>query len=301
MLLLALLPACGDAGARAPGQAPPAPADAPVSAVDDTGREVRLPRPARRVVALVPSATETLFALGAGGQVVGRTRYDTAPGMAHLPSVGGGLDPSVETLLSLQPDLVVSWDKEKGGALRQRLEEMGIPVFAVRTRDTTDVFRNVERLGRLVGRDAAADSLTAAMRADLEAVRASVAGRERPSVLYVVWNDPPMTAGPETFIAQVIGAAGGRTVFPDLEQDWPQVSMEEIVRRQPDVVVVPVGEDRVHSLARVLDAPGWRSLRAVREGRVVEVPTDLMNRPGPHLGEAARAMRDALHPELRKR
>jgi iron complex transport system substrate-binding protein len=278
---------------------PPPPAA--VSAVDDAGRTVRLDRPARRVLSLVPSGTETLFALGAGEQVVGRTQFDKDPAAAHLPSVGGGLDPSMETLLSLRPELVIAWNADKSPGLRERLEQMGIEVFALETRDTTDVFRNIERLGHLVGRDRAADSLAAHIRGELAAVRAAVRERPRPSVLYVVWNDPPMTAGPNTFIAQVIGVAGGRTVFPDLEQDWPQVSMEEIVRRQPDVVVLPVGEDRAHSVRRLLDAPGWRELAAVREGRMVEVPTDLVNRPGPRLGEAARVMRDALHPRSGER
>jgi iron complex transport system substrate-binding protein len=270
-------------------------AEQPVAAVDDSGREVRLPRPARRVVSLVPSGTETIYAMGGVEQLVGRTNYDRAAEVAHLPSGGGGLDPSLEALIALRPELVVAWDADKSPGLRQRLEEMGVAVFAMRTRDTADVFNNIERLGRLVGRDASADALARSIRAELEAVRRSVAGRERPSVLYVVWNDPPMTAGPNTFIAQVIEIAGGRTIFPDLKQDWPQVAMEEIVRRQPDIVVLPVGDDRVHTVRRVLDAPGWRELAAVREGRVSYVPTDLMNRPGPFLGEAARAMRDALH------
>lgn len=291
----ALLAACGgDSPARR--SAAEAVGD-PVAATDDNGRTVRLAGPARRVVSLVPSATETLLALGARERVVGRTRYDTDPRIADVPSVGGGLDPSVETLLSLRPDLVISWDAGKSPGLRERLEQAGIAVFEVETTDTADVFRNIERLGSLIGRRPASDSLAAAIRLDLRAVRAAVAGRRRPSVLYVVWSDPPTTAGPNTFITQVIGLAGGRTIFPDLRADWPQVSMEEIVRRQPELVLLPVGENRRHSLRRLLDAPGWRELEAVREGRIVEVPADLLSRPGPHLAQAARAMRAALHPD----
>lgn len=295
---LVLLAACGNGRASLPEGVAVAATDSAVSVTDDAGREIRLAHPARRIVSLVPSATETLFALGAGDRVVGRTDYDQGPEAKAIPSVGGGLDPSLEALLALRPELVVGWEEGKDPALRQRLAEQGIAVFAVAIRDTADVFRNVERLGALVGRGTAADSLNRAIRSGLAEVRASVAGRERPSVFYVVWNDPPMTAGPETFIAQLIGVAGGRTVFPDVEQDWPTVALEEIVRRQPDIVVVPVGEMRAHSAARLREAAGWRSLRAVRDGRVVEVPTDLMNRPGPHLAEAARAMRDVLHPEI---
>lgn len=278
------------------GQAPREEGDRSLSATDDNGRKVRLARPATRVVTLVPSATETLVALGALPQIVGRTRHDTAPAVQDIRSVGGMLDPNLETLLSLRPDLVVAMADDKAAHLLRRLQESGIPIFSVQAKDTTDVFRNIERLGLLTGRTRSADSLAAALRSELAQVRASVASRPTPSVLYVVWHDPPTIAGPSTFISQIIGVAGGRTVFPDLERDWPQVSLEEIVRRQPEVVVVPVGDDPAHTVGRLLDAPGWRELRAVREGRVVELPTDLMNRPGPHIAEAARRLRDALHP-----
>lgn len=295
-LLLALaLAACGDAAPSAQA-APDLPADSAVSVTDDAGRVVTLPRPARRVVSLIPSATETLLALGAGDHVVGRTDFDTSPAVAGLPSVGGGLDPSLESLVALRPDVVIGWSEAKNPKIRERLAELGIPLFTVQTTDTTDLFRTVGNLGRLVGRTRAADSLSASLRGELEAVRASVTGLPRPSVFYIVWYDPPMTAGPRTFISQIVEVAGGRTVFPDVQGDWPTVSVEELVRRQPDVVVLPVGEmkGRLEELRRT---PGWSELRALHEGRVAQLPADLLNRPGPHLGQAARALRDALHPE----
>jgi len=292
-LLLGLAAALAACGGRDDRRRAESAAAAAVSATDDAGRTVRLAAPARRIVSLIPSGTETLVALGAAEQVVGRTDYDTDPAVAALPSVGGGLDPSAEAVLALRPDLVITWESDRSLDLRRRLAEAGIATFALRTRDTADVFRNVERLGRLAGRDSAAAALAARIRSELAAVRASVAGRPAPTVLFVVWPDPPQTAGPETFIAQVIGVAGGRTAFPDLAQDWPQLSLEAIVRRQPDVVLLPVGETR-HTAAMLHDAPGWRDLAAVREGRVAEVPADLVNRPGPHLAAAARAVRDAL-------
>jgi iron complex transport system substrate-binding protein len=235
-----------------------------------------------------------MIALGAGGRLVGRTDFDKGPALDSLPSVGGGLDPNLERLASLRPDLVIGWETHKP-QVRERLRELGIPVFAVRTEDTTDVFRTIRNLGRLTGRAPGADSLAARLRGELEAVRASVAGLPRPSVFFVVWSDPPMTAGPNTFIAQIIGVAGGRTVFPDATQPWPTVSMEEVVRRQPDVVVLPVGE----SGSPRIDAggPGWRELKAMKGRGPVLLPADLVNRPGPGVGETARRLRDALHPE----
>jgi iron complex transport system substrate-binding protein len=292
----ALLPL---SGAAWPGCEESRPNDASFAAIsvrDDAGQTISLTKPARRVVSLVPSATEALFALGAGPYVVGRTRYDTAPEVKHLPSVGGGLNPGLETLVALRPDLVIGWEEHKSRGLRRRLEHLRIPMFALAVRDTGHVFSTISRLAILVGRDTAALRLNRSIRRDLAKVAASVAGLERPSVLYVVWNDPPMTAGPGTFIAQLVELAGGTILFPDLPRDWSEVSMEEIVRRQPDVVVLPVGGNRTYTLEGLVGQPGWRELEAVRRGRVMEVPTDLMTRPGPYLGEAAREMRRAIHP-----
>ncbi|MFL5386087.1 MAG: ABC transporter substrate-binding protein [Longimicrobiaceae bacterium] len=301
--LAALLAACGgrDRGARPSAEADSIVAlESPVSLVDDAGRTVTLPHPARRIVALVPSVTETVLALGAADRLVGRTDFDHGPAVDRLPSIGGGLDPSVERLVSLHPDLVLGWETNGRPELRNRLTALGIPVFSIKTEDTTDVFRAVRNVGRLTGRARAADSLAASLRAELEAVRASVAGAPRPTVFYMAWNDPPLTAGPKTFVSQVIEVAGGRNVFADQGALWPTVSIEEIVRRQPDYVVVPRGEQGAGRVEAMKGAPGWRELRALREGRGVMVPAEVVNQPGPRLGEAARAMRDAIHPELRR-
>ncbi|CAN5876639.1 ABC transporter substrate-binding protein [soil metagenome] len=296
VLLLLLLAACStqEGSAERLGET----ADSAVSAVDDAGRTVQLPRPALRIVSLVPAATETLVALGAGERVVARTDYDEAPEVAHIPSVGGGLDPSLEALVALQPELVITWREAANPRLRPRLEELGIPVFAVSTEDTSAIFSNIERFGHLTGLDGAADSLARSIRAELEAVRASVAGLPTRSVLYVVGMEPPMIAGPGTFIVQLIGVAGGRTVFPDLRSHWPQLSLEELLRRDPEIVLLSVGEWSHDAPRRMRTAPGWQEMPAVREGRVIEVPAALVNRPGPRIGESARLLRDALHPTL---
>ncbi len=298
-LAAALLAACGgEAGER---RSPSTPADSSVSVRDDAGRTVTLPRPARRIVALVPAVTETVIALGGTGRLAGRTDFDKGPAVERLPSVGGGLDPSIEKLVALRPDLVLGWETTGRAELRDRLTALGIPVFSVKLEDTTDVFRSIRNLGRLMAAERAADSLAAAMREQLDAVRATVAGAQRPSVFFVVWNDPPMTAGPRTFVSQVIDVAGGRNVFGDQQALWPNVSLEEIVRRQPDFVVVPLGEQGTVRIEALKTAVGWRELKAVREGRIVSVPAQVVNQPGPHLAQAARAMRDAIHPELRGR
>ncbi|HEV7705557.1 MAG TPA: cobalamin-binding protein [Gemmatimonadaceae bacterium] len=269
-----------------------------ISIVDDGGFTVTLPHPAQRVISLVPSAMETLIALGATKQVVGRTRYDRAPEAAAIPSVGGGLDPSVEAMVSLRPDLVISWESDKRQEVRQKLTSLGIPVFILRTQDTTDIFHGIASIGRLTGHDSAANAIATAVRETLDSVRRDVAGRTVPTVFYVVDNDPPMTAGRHTFLAELISLAGAHSIFDDLDQLWPSIAMEEIVRRDPDILVVPVGEFKGNSLERFRTLPGWRNLRAVRTGRVVTVSADLVSRPGPSIAQTARVLERVFHPEL---
>ncbi len=252
-------------------------------------------------MSLAPSATETLLALGARAQLVGRTDYDAEPAVAALPSVGGGLDPSLEALLALRPDLVIGWHTAGGSPVRDRLREVGIPFLAVRTTDTADVFRSLGMLGRAAGRGAEADSVAAAVRAELAAVRAAVAGRHRPTVLFVMSDDPPMTAGPWTFTIQLLEVAGGRTAFPDVTGQPQYVSLEEVVRRQPEVVLVPTGADGDARLQALRGRPGWRELRAWETGRVVAVPVDRVHRMGPGIGATARIFRNAIHPDTAAR
>jgi ABC-type Fe3+-hydroxamate transport system substrate-binding protein len=276
-----------------------APTAAAVRVVDGDGDTVRLAHPATRVVSLVPSATDLIVALGARGALVGRTRYDRDTSLATIPSVGGGIDPDLERVAALKPDLVITWSPSKTSALRDRLLGQGIAVYAAPTRDTAAFYASDSALGALIGRDSAAAALATTVRDTIAAVRAAVAGKPAPSVLYLIWGDPPMTVGPHTFVGELIGVAGGRDLFADATTDWPRVSMEAIVQRAPDVVVVAVGEDVERGAERMQDAPGWRSLAAVRAGRVVPVPADLMERPGPGLGHAARVLVQAIHPELK--
>jgi iron complex transport system substrate-binding protein len=117
-------------------------------------------------------------------------------------------------------------------------------------------------------------------------------------VFYVVFNNPPMTAGPATFIGQLIGIAGGTSIFADVRENWPNVSLEDIVNRDPDLLVVPVGEFKGNSVERFRAMQGWRTMRAVREGRVMTVPSDLLSRPSPNIGKAAHVLRAAFYPQF---
>ena len=275
----------------------PAIVDGGIVVVDDIGDTVRLASPAKRVISLIPSATETIIALGATDHIVGRTRYDVAHEVDSAPSVGGGLDPSVEAIVALHPDVVIGWTDDKRRVTRTRLAALGIPVFALRTQDTSDVFRGIGNLGKVLGRDSAATALASSIRATLDQVRRAVADRPRRNVMFVIYPDPPMTAGPGTFIDELIGVAGGHSVFADLREHWPTVSMEEVVRRQPDLLIVPQGELRANAIEQFRGRHGWNSLAAVRTGTIATVSANLTQRPGANIGDAARALQAAIHPE----
>ncbi|UCF20863.1 MAG: ABC transporter substrate-binding protein, partial [Gemmatimonadota bacterium] len=177
-----------------------------------------------------------------------------------------------------------------------RLEVLGARIYTPQVQTLADLHRATEALGILLHLEDIADSLNAAIADDLESVRVAVAGRERPSVFYVVLYEPPTTAGSGTYIDELIRIAGGRNVFADAPGLWPQVSMEEVVRRQPDIVLISQTEDDLIDIESLGKAVGWRELRAVRDGRAIQVDADLYNRPGPRVGEAARRLADLLHP-----
>jgi iron complex transport system substrate-binding protein len=297
-LALLVLAACApppDWGEGEIGEAAAVAAEGPVAVEDDAGRTVRLDRPAARVVSLLPATTETLLALGGEPLLVARTDFDDDPRVAHLPSVGGGLTPSIEVLASLRPDLVIAWEEAGTARVRPRLEELGIAVFAARTQDTTGVFANIRRLGHLIGRDAAADSLALAIRSELIGVRASVEGLPSPSVLYMVSLDPPMIASPTVFMGQLVEVAGGRSAFPEITAPSPQISLEEIVRRRPDVVILPRHGDERAVIERLRGSAGWRQLLEGGHTRFRTVPADTLSRPGPSIARAAWLLRDAIH------
>jgi iron complex transport system substrate-binding protein len=250
-----------------------------------------------RIVSLVPSLTEIVVALGASDQLVARTDFDTHAELVALPSIGPGLDPSLEALVGLDVDIVLMTVAREGRALGDRLDAIGIEMITLPTDEIEDVYAAIDRLARLVGMESRGTALEAEIRSGLGEVEAAVGGRPRVDVLYVVWADPPLTSGGGTFVDALIRAAGGRNVFEDAPLPWPTVGFESIVDRDPDVVIWPDGDLETGTLPYVQGLPGWRDVPAVREGRVVFVDATTFNRPGPGLVASARELARALHPE----
>lgn len=248
--------------------------------VDAAGVPHTFADPANRIVSLVPSATATLRAIQADDALVGRTDFDTESWAQGLPSVGGGLDPSIEVLITLRPDLVIRFEGAQDPRTPARLDELGIRHVAVRPESLNDIYRTNAILGHVTGRSVAADSLTTSIRAGLEDLRRATERFPSVTFAYVVGGSPPFVAGPNTYIDEVLTLMGGENVFADLRAPYASVSPEELRARAIDVVLVAAGGQFDESLT-----PNTR----------IATVGDALETPGPGVVDAARAIAEAMH------
>ncbi len=258
---------------------------------DDYGVAV-VPGAAQRIVSLNPTTTEILFALGVGDRIVGRSRWDQWPEAARrVPALGDAIRPSVEQVLAARPDLVLLYASGDNRAAAAALGGAGITVVALRVDRIADFERCVRVLGALTGRDEAARAAVDSVRRSLASVRVAMQGAPRPSVFLHVWDNPLMAIGGGSFLSELVDIAGGRNVYADRPEPSPQVSFEDLVRRDPDAILAgPLEVTRLAADAR------WQALRAVQQGRVLAYDTALVARPSMRLGEAARSLARLLHP-----
>ncbi len=264
---------------------------------DETGRRIQVPEHPERIISLAPSITETLYALGVEDRLVGDTNYCDFPPEAKLkPHVGNLLNPSLEKIVSLKPDLVLGDAESNRLQTADQLERLGIPLYGLRAHNVADTLKSIEDVGQILGSEAQAAALAAKLRARVQAVEQRVSGRPRPRVLFVVWYQPLITAGPDTFVADVIRLAGGESIANDLRGEWPHMSLEDVVARDPDIILFPRTEAFAPDLAEFRRLPGWKDLRAVKEGRL-EFISDAINRPSPRLVDALEEVAAILHPE----
>ncbi len=246
------------------------------------------PPPAHRIVSLAPSSTELLFALGAGGQVVGRTTWCRYPPAALLvPDVGDGLNPNIEAIAARRPDLVVLYRSQLNETAATQLARLGISSVTLAQDRLEDIAGAARELGRLTGREATGDSIGAAIEALLKTPPPAPIAR----VAFVVWDNPPMVIGRGSYLDQLATLAGGSNVFHDLGAASATVSIETIVARNPDVILVLSDSTALPSYSTRRE---WRAIRAVREQRFIMLPADLFGRPSPTAPAAVAALRRAL-------
>lgn len=269
---------------------------------DGLGRAVKLTLPARRVVAMGPSNTEILFAIGAGSQVVGRDDFsDFPPAATHLRAVGSGPALNLELMVALKPDLVLAAQIYSSEQI-QSLENLELPTFLLANPSTFDgLFTNIRLVGDIVGARQSADVLVQTLRLRVEAVTARTRGvTRRPRVFYELdASDPaqPWTAGPGTFIQTLIELAGGSNIGDQESKPFPRLSAETILRLDPEVIVLG---DALHGITEqsVKARAGWSNMTAVRQEAVHAFDDNLASRPGPRLVDGLELLARLIHPTL---
>ena len=266
--------------------------DAAATIRDDYGRDVRVPLRPSRIVSLNPATTEILFALGVGPRLVGRTQWDQWPDSARLvPNMGPGVHPNLETVLAAHPDLVILYAGGGDQDAAERLTAAGVSTAAFRIDRIADFRRTTLLLGRLVGDTIRARTVVDSVDRTLNRVHAATASLQRPRVFLHTWEKPLITIGGGSFLSELVEIAGARNVYDSLAAPSPVVTLEDVVRRDPDIVLVgPVEREQMLNSAR------WRSLAAVRAGRVLAYDTNLVARPSVKLGEAAVSLAALFHP-----
>jgi ABC-type Fe3+-hydroxamate transport system substrate-binding protein len=264
------------------------PARGGIAVTDDAGRQVTLAAPARRIVSLLPSFTEILFAIGAGDRLVGRTTWcDYPPEALAVPSVGDGMPPSVEAVAARRPDLVVLYRSGPNVTAAEQLERLGIRTVLFDLNLLEELGPVARRLGMLTGRRTAADSLARVM----DSLAAQPPTPSTQSVVFIVWDNPPIVIGAGSYLDRLAALAGARNVFHDIGSPSAQVSIETIAARDPDFVAL-LSDSAVPP--RYAARPEWRVVRAVRTARFLFLPGQLFGRPGPRAAEAIRELRRRL-------
>jgi iron complex transport system substrate-binding protein len=269
--------------------------------IDDVGRLITIPGKPHRIVSLAPNITEILFAVGAGDQVIGVTDFcDFPPEAAEKARIGGFVNPSVEIITSLNPDLIIGTaDGNRPGDVLM-LEKIGLAAFVIDTRSIDDIYRSIKTIGELTGHAEAAAELVAFMTGRREEIKVSVSVREKPRVLFIVGQKPLVAVGPGTFIHQVIEAAGGLNAMGGSPVRYPLLGAENLLSLNPDVIVTAVSENGPPETPQP-EPPGWEGLQAVIQGRVHHLTDDTVLRPGPRIMDALALLAVIFHPGILER
>ena len=261
---------------------------------DELGRTVEVPDHPHRVICLIPSVVDIMYSLGAGADVAAISDFTKYPKEAlQKPSIGLPLNPSIEAIVALRPDLVLGSGDLNVLESADSLQRLGIPVFMADPHGIEGIYASIISIGKALNRDAEAAALVARLRARLAAVKSSVADKPTLRVFMAIWYDPVMTIGRKAFIGEIIEAAGGRSVTDDIAEEWPEISLESIVSRQPDAILFIKGSKLTAEELRT--RPGWERVKAVQQGHVYYVD-DRIQYPSPAAFDALEDLAKQFHP-----
>ncbi|MGE5467969.1 MAG: cobalamin-binding protein [Ignavibacteria bacterium] len=276
------------------------PARAEITLTDDTGAQVTLRAPARRIVSLAPHVTEILFAAGAGARIMGTVDYsDYPPPAKRIARVGGYSQVDLEMVAALKPDLIIAWESGNPPATIAKLRTLGVPVFVNQPDRILDVARSIEQFGRLAGTSAVADPAASEFRARYESLAARYSNRPKLRVFYQIWKEPLMTINGKQIISDAIRLCGGENVFAGLPALAPNVTVEAVLAANPEVIVASgMGEARPEW---VDDWRRWPQLAAAARGNLYFIPPELIQRHTPRVLDGAQRMCEDLEEARGKR
>jgi iron complex transport system substrate-binding protein len=281
-------------------------ANAPVSAaspamhevVDGYGRTVRIPVNPVRIVSLAPSLTETIYALGVDERLVGDTDYcDYPPEAKKKTKVGGVINPNLEQIAVLHPDLVLVTKEGNRLETVRALDTLGIPTYATDVHTIDEIISSTQKLSDILNVSTVGKALADDLQRRLASLQSRLANLPPKRVLFVVWTEPLISAGRKTFIADALTRAGAISIV-DSSQDWPQMNLEEVARLQPEYLVFAASHtgDATHDFEVLANRPDWRTLQAVRN-RHFAIVSDAVNRPSPGIVSVIEDLARQLHPE----
>lgn len=276
--------------------------DLPITLTDALGNTITLNTYPERIVSLAPSNTELLYAVGAGDQLVGTTKYcDYPPEAVQIAKVGGFSNPNLEQIILLQPDLVLA-ARFNPLDLLESLRRLDVLVFALAPDNLEEVLQTLRQIGRLSGHDEAALQTETTLRSRVNAVRKAVENipeSARPLVLWGQLKAPMYTAGKGSFIDDIIRIAGGINIAADLGRGWPQIGLEILVTKNPQAIITSDGRDKIKKdLTQLRTKSGWKTVDAIANGQVYSLDRNLLSRPGPRLIAGLEAVAQILHPNL---
>jgi len=248
-----------------------------------------------RIVSLAPSVTDSLLALGAAGRIVGVSDFcELPPGAPSIARVGGMLNPSLETIRGLRPDLLIATTSGNDPTLARQAETLGLPLYTIHTPDVERVLGALKELARLLGEENRGEVVVGGLRSRLETVRSRVAGRRPPRVLFIVWGDPLVVPGRSAFLTDALTRAGGDSVTADAPAAWPAFEVESAIARAPEAILT-TPENRL-VLDRLRRDAAWGRVPALLAGRLMVV-SQAIEQPGPKVVSGIEEVARALHPD----
>ncbi len=277
----------------------------PLTLTDDFGRTVTIPRTPKRIVSLAPSNTEILFALGLGSKVIGVTKFcDYPPEVlqrvkeGNITVIGGFVDPSIERIVALNPDLVLAATSLQEKVVNE-LEERGLTVIALYPKNIDQILADISLVGKVCGKPGEAEKLTNEMKRVIDAVVSETTNvAYRPRVYYEVWYEPLYTIGPGTWQNELIKMAGGVNIFADAKQAYPIVSSEAVIQLDPEIIIVTVGYMGGVKKEDFEKRPGWSAISAVKNNRIYTIEENIVIRPGPRIVQGLEQLAKFIHPEI---